>query len=77
MHVSLDSNNILMYSTHNEDKSVIAERFIKTSKTNIYIKIIANDRKSYLSCLNNIVDQCNKSFHHSIGKNLLMLIILL
>ena len=27
-------NDILMYSTHNEDKSVIAERFIKTLKTN-------------------------------------------
>ena len=77
MQVSLDSSNIIMYSTHNEDKSVIAERFIKTSKTNIYIKIIANDRKSYVSCLNKIVDQYNNNYHHSIGKNLLMLIILL
>ena len=77
MQVSLDSNNILMYSIHNEDNSVITERFIKTSKTNIYVKIIANDRKSYLSCLNKIVDQYNNNYHHSIGKNLLMLIILL
>ena len=77
MQVSLDSSNIIMYSTHNEDKSVIAERFIKTSKTNIYIKIKANDRKSYVSCLNKIVDQYNNNYHHSIGKNLLMLIILL
>ena len=77
MQVSLDSSNIIMYSTHNEDKSVIAERFIKTLKTNIYIKIIANDRKSYVSCLNKIVDQYNNNYHHSIGKNLLMLIILL
>ena len=77
MQVSLDSNNILMYSIHNEDNSVITERFIKTSKTNIYVKIIANDRKSYLSCLNKIVDQNNNNYHHSIGKNLLMLIILL
>ena len=30
------NNNILMYSTHNEGKSVIAERFIKTLKTKIY-----------------------------------------
>ena len=28
----LDNNDILMYSTHNEGKSVIAERFIKTLK---------------------------------------------
>ena len=28
----LDNNDILMYSSHNEGKSVIAERFIKTLK---------------------------------------------
>ena len=26
----LDNNNIFVYSTHNEDKSLIAEIFIKT-----------------------------------------------
>ena len=34
----LDNNNILMYLTHNQGKSVIAERFIKTLKAKIYIK---------------------------------------
>ena len=29
----LDNNYILIYSTHNKGKSVIAERFIKTSKS--------------------------------------------
>ena len=29
-------NNIEMYSTHNEEKSVIAERFIRTLKNKIY-----------------------------------------
>ena len=29
----LDKNDILVYSTHNEGKSVIAERFIKTLKS--------------------------------------------
>ena len=32
----LDNNNILMYSTHNEVKSVIAETFRKILKTKIY-----------------------------------------
>ena len=32
----LDINDVLMYSTHNEGKSVIAERFIKTLKAKIY-----------------------------------------
>ena len=34
----LENNDILMYSTHNEDKSVIAERFIKTFTVKIYKK---------------------------------------
>ena len=32
----LDNNDILMYCTYNEGKSVIAERFIKTLKSKIY-----------------------------------------
>ena len=38
MQESLDNNDILMYSTHNEGNSVIAERFIKTLKVKIYKK---------------------------------------
>ena len=34
----LDNNNILMYSTHNEGKSVISERFMKTLKDKIFKK---------------------------------------
>ena len=34
----LDNNDILMYSTHNEGKSVISERFIKALKAKIYKK---------------------------------------
>ena len=32
----LDNNDILMYFTHNEDKSVTAERFVKTLKAKVY-----------------------------------------
>ena len=32
----LEKNGIEMYSTYNEEKSVIAERFIRTLKTKIY-----------------------------------------
>ena len=38
----LDNKNIWMYSTHNEGKLVIAERFIKTLKAKIYKKMTAN-----------------------------------
>ena len=60
----LTNNDILMYSTHNEGKSVIGERFIKTLKT----KMTANDSKFYLSYLNKLVDQYNNTYHHSINK---------
>ena len=49
-----------MYSTHNECKSVITERFIKTLKAKIYKKMTANDSK--------LVDQYNNIYHHSINK---------
>ena len=64
----LHDNDILMYSKHNESQSVIIERFIKTLKAKIFKKMTANDSKSYLSCLNKLVDQYNNTYHHSIGK---------
>ena len=45
----LDDHDILMHSTHNEVKLVIAERFKKTLKTKIHKKwqqILSNDSKS-------------------------------
>ena len=63
----LDNNDTLMYSTHVEGKSVVAERLIKTLKSKIYRKMIANDSKSYLPYLNKIVDQYSNTYHHSIN----------
>ena len=63
-----------MYSTHNEGKSVITERFLKALKSEIYKKMTANDNKSYLSrsvYINKIiiiVDQYNNTYHHYINK---------
>ena len=37
----LDDTDILMYSTRNESKSVVAERFIKTLKGKIYKQLAA------------------------------------
>ena len=34
----LNDNDVLMYSTQNEGKSVVAERFIRTLKSKIYTK---------------------------------------
>ena len=57
-----------MYSTHNEGKSVIAERLIKTLKAEIDKAMTANDSKSYLSYLNKFVDQYNNTYHNFINK---------
>ena len=64
----LDKNDILMYSTPNEGKSVIAERFIKTLKSKIFKKMTANDSKYYVSYVNKLVDQHNITYHLSINK---------
>ena len=53
----LDNKDILLYSTNNEGKSVIPERFIKTLKSKIHKNITANNSKSYLSFLNKLVDK--------------------
>ena len=41
MKIWLDDNEVLMYSTYNECKSIVAERFIRTFKAKIYKKMIA------------------------------------
>ena len=52
-------NNILMYWTHNESKSVVAVRFIKTLKIKIYKKLTTNGCKFYLGYLKNLGDEYN------------------
>ena len=57
-----------MYSTHNEDTSVITERFIKILKAKIYKIMRANDSKSCLSYLDKLEGQYNKTYHYSFNK---------
>ena len=65
----LDDNVISMYSSHNEGKLVVAERFIRSLRGKIYKKMTANNSKSYLDYLNKLVDECSNTYHRSIGKN--------
>ena len=58
----LDNNDILIHSTHNEGKLVIAERFIKTLN---FQKMAAY---KFIASLNKSVDQNNNIYHHSINK---------
>ena len=55
----LKANNIKMYSTHNEGKFVIAERFIRTLETNIYITWLQYQKMYILIKLDDIVKEYN------------------
>ena len=59
------NNDILMYSIHNEGKSVIAKKFINKLKAK---KMTVRNSKSYLSYLNKLVNQCNNTYHYSINE---------
>ena len=50
------------YSTHNEEKSIIAEKFIRTLKNKIY-KYVAS---IYLDELNDIVNKYNNRYQFRI-----------
>ena len=55
-----------MYSTFNERKSVVAEKFIKTLKNKIYKHMTYIGKNVYFNVLNDIVKDYNNSIHSSI-----------
>ena len=55
-----------MYSTYNEGKSVAAERFIRTFKSNIYKRMTAVSKNVYFDVLDDIVDEYNNAYHKTI-----------
>ena len=55
-----------MYSTFNEGKSVIAERFIKTLKNRIYKHMTSIGKNVYFNVLDDIVNKYNNTYHGSI-----------
>ena len=44
----LEDNDIETYSTHNEGKSVVVERFIRTFKSNIYQYMTSITKDMYI-----------------------------
>ena len=62
----LRDNDIVMYSTHNEGKSVVAERFIKTLKSKIYKYMTSISKNVYIDKLDDIVDEYNNTYHTTI-----------
>ena len=54
-----------MYSTHNEGKSVVAGRFIRTTKNKIYKHMNSISKNVYIDKLNNIVNEYNNTKHRT------------
>ena len=59
----LSDNNIIMYSTYNEGKSVVAERFIRTLKNKLYKHMTATGKKVYYDVLDDVVNKYNNTKH--------------
>ena len=57
----LESNVIEMYSTHNEGKSVVTERFIKTLKSKINKYMTSVSKNMYIDKLGDIVNKHNNT----------------
>ena len=50
-----------MYSTFNEERSAVAERFIRTLKNKIFKHMTAISKNVYFDVLHDIVDKYNNS----------------
>ena len=62
----IKENDIEMYSTNNEGKSVIAERCIRTLKTKIHKYMTSVSKNVYIDKLDDIVDEYNNTYHRTI-----------
>ena len=62
LNIFLKINNIEMYSTYNEGKSVVAERFIRTLKNKIFKHMTAISKNVYFDVLDDIVKACVRYF---------------
>ena len=62
----LQDNDIVMYSTNNEGKSVVAERFIRTLKNKIDKYMTSVSKNVYIDNLDDIVNEYNNTHHTTI-----------
>ena len=52
-----------MYSTHNEEKSIVAERFTRTLKNKIYKFMTSISKNVYFEKLHDIIDKFDNTYH--------------
>ena len=62
----LEKNDIEMYSTHNEEKSVDAERYIRTLKNKTYKYVTSISKNMSINTLADIVNNYNNTYHSTV-----------
>ena len=62
----MKKNNIEVYSTYTEGKSVVAERFIRTLKNKIFKHMTAISKNICFDVLNDIVNKYNNTVNKTI-----------
>ena len=62
----IEKNDIKMYSTHNEEKVVVAEKFIRTLKLKIYKYMTSILKNVYIDKLDDIVNKYKNTYHSTI-----------
>ena len=63
----LDQHNIKLYSTENEEKSSVVERWNRTIKNKMWKEFTKQSSTQYLDMLAEIVDEYNNSYHSSVN----------
>ena len=62
----LQDNDIKTYSTHNEENSVVAERFLRSLKNKIHKHMTSISKKVYIDKLADIVNKYNNTYYRTI-----------
>ena len=55
-----------MYSIHNEGKSVVVDRFIRTLKTKNYKYMTSISKNVYINKLDDTINEYNNTYHRTI-----------
>ena len=63
----LKENDIEMYSTNNDEKCSVVERWNRTIKTQLWRYFSANGTQKYIDILQPLIDKYNATKHRSIG----------
>ena len=61
----LRDNDVVMYSTNNEGKSVVAERFIRTLKSKIFKYMTSISKNVYIDKLDDLVNDTYHNTYHT------------